>query len=140
MFVHERSVAFHEVDAAGLVFFPWFLVWAHDAMDAFFSGLPGGYVGLITERRVGLPAVAVQSEFKRPVRYGDRMRVEVTTARLGNRSLTLRYQFFRGSPGELCAEVLHTVVATDLERLVSVDMPEDVRRVAREHLAEERAD
>lgn len=134
MFSYERSVRFHEVDPAGLLFFPHFLVYAHEAMERLFDPLDGGYSRLVTERRIGLPAVAVASEFRAPLCYGDTALVQTSVARLGNRSLTLRYRFVRAKDGVLSAEIQHTVVTTDLAVLESCPMPDDVRQVAQAHL------
>ncbi|MBK7586367.1 MAG: acyl-CoA thioesterase [Myxococcales bacterium] len=134
MFAYERQVRFHEVDPAGLLFFPHFLTYAHEAMERLFEPLDGGYARLVTERRVGLPAVAVHSDFRAPLRYGDIAVVETTVARLGNRSMTLRYEFVRASDRVVSAEVHHTVVTTDLSALKSCPMPDDVRKVAEAHL------
>ena len=60
--------------------------------------------------------------------------IETTVARLGTRSMDLRYRFRRQSDGVVAAEVRHTVVTTDLSRVVSTDMPADVRAVAEQHL------
>jgi 4-hydroxybenzoyl-CoA thioesterase len=132
MVVYEREVRFQDVDAAGLVFFPHFLSYAHEAMERLFEPLEGGYVRLIRDRRVGLPAVRLDTQYFAPVRYGDRLAIETRVARLGNRSLVLHYRFVR-QDGVLTAEAHHTVVSTDLDRARSCDMPEDVRRVAAAH-------
>ncbi len=134
MITYPRKVHFHEVDAAGLVFFPHFLTWAHEAMEQLFASLDGGYSGLITVRRIGLPAVRVDSEFFSPVLFGEVVQIETTVARLGTRSMDLRYRFRRQSDGVVAAEIRHTVVTTDLVRVVSTDMPADVRAVAEQHL------
>ncbi len=130
----ERAVAFHEVDAAGLVFFPHFLTYAHEAMERLFGGLDGGYVALVTTRRIGLPAVHVECDFVAPLTYGDVARIETSVAKLGNRSMVLRYRVLRASDGRASAEIRHTVVATDLDRLESCAMPDDVRAIAEQHL------
>jgi 4-hydroxybenzoyl-CoA thioesterase len=131
--VHERAVRFEDVDAAGIVFFARFLGYAHEAMEAFFAAADGGYVGLITERRMGFPAVRVEVDFQAPLRYGDRLRIETVCERLGTRSATLRYRMVRHD-GVLAAAVRHTVVVTDLVTVKSCDMPADVRRVLEAHL------
>ena len=51
--VFEHAVRFEEVDAAGIVFFARFFNWCHEAMERFFDAITGGYVDLITRRRVG---------------------------------------------------------------------------------------
>jgi len=136
--VTERRAKFEEVDAAGIVFFGQFATYAHEAMETFFDQIDGGYVDLITRRKIGLPAVKIASEFHSPLRYGDVVRIETMVAHLGNRSARFRYRMRRPgegeATGELVCEVLHTVVITDLELMSSIDMPEDVRAVLQAHL------
>lgn len=134
MIAIDRPVRFEEIDAARIVFFARFLNYAHEAMENFFAGLDGGYQRLIMERQIGLPAVDVKMKFSSPARYGDTLRIETTTARLGNRSAVLRYRMRQLASGELVAEIEHTVVVTDLVRTVSVDMPADVRGIFSAHL------
>jgi 4-hydroxybenzoyl-CoA thioesterase len=134
VFTYERAVRFHEVDPAGILFFPHFSSYAHEAMERFFDPLEGGYAGLVVGRRIGLPAVRVESEFKAPLAFGDDAHVRTSVSRLGNRSFTLRYRFVRGSDGVEAASMLHTVVSTDLVSMKSRDMPEDVRRIVEAHL------
>ena len=130
----ERTVLFEEVDSAQIVFFARFFGWAHEAMERFFGPLEGGYPRLITERRVGMPAVHVESTFHVPLRYGDVVRVETSVARLGRRSAVLRYRMFRKRDGALSAEVRHTVVCSDLKAIASMDMPDDVRALFEAHV------
>jgi YbgC/YbaW family acyl-CoA thioester hydrolase len=127
MVVIRRQVRFDEVDAAGLVFFARYAAFAHEAMEAFFDGLEGGYVALITRRRVGLPAVKLESQFHAPLRYGDAFRVEIRVARVGGRSAVFHYRVVREVDEVLAAEMHHTVVTTDLDALRSIEMPADVR-------------
>lgn len=129
-----RAIRFEEVDAAGIVFFGRFLSYAHEAMESFFDGVEGRYAGLIMERRIGLPAVNVETRYLAPLRYGESIRIETTTARLGNRSATLRYRLYRTHDEVLSAEILHTVVLSDLTQMKSCEMPDDVRRVFETHL------
>jgi 4-hydroxybenzoyl-CoA thioesterase len=137
--VFDRSVKFEEVDAANIVFFARFVTYAHEAMEHFFGGLPGGYAGLILERRVGFPAVHVEITFTAPARYGDVLRIETRVARIGNRSAVLWYRMHHAGSGpetlgRLVCELKHTIVTTDLRTLTSCDMPDDVRRLLAQHL------
>lgn len=134
MIVYERPIRFEEVDAARILFFARFLNIAHEAMEHFFAGLPGGYSHLITEREVGLPAVDVKMAFHAPVRYGDVLSVKTSTAKLGNRSATLHYVMDRRGDARPAAEVWHTVVSTDLRALRSTEMPSDVRAILLAHV------
>lgn len=133
MIVYERPVRFEEVDAANIVFFARFLAYAHEAMEHFFDGIEGRYVGLITQRRIGLPAVRVEMDFRAPLRYGDVVRIETSCEKLGNKSAVLLYRMFRAADGTLSAEVRHTVVTTDLVTLKSCPMPDDLRKQLEAH-------
>lgn len=133
MIVYERPIRFEDVDAAQIVFFARFLNYAHEAMEHFFSPLEGGYVDLITKRRIGLPAVNVEIDFRAPLRYGDIARIETSCDRIGNKSAVLRYRIIRRACRTLSAEIRHTVVTTCLETLESCPMPEDVRRQLEQH-------
>ncbi len=137
MIALERPVRFEEVDAARIVFFARFFSYAHEAMEGFFGALPGGYPHLIGERKIGMPAVHVESAFHAPLRYGDIVRIETSVARLGKRSALFRYRMFRTKDNVLCAEVRHTVVCSDLREVVSCDMPTDVRALFEAHVETE---
>lgn len=128
MILYERPVRFEDVDAAQIVFFARFLGYAHEAMEHFFASVEGRYVGMITQRKIGLPAVRVEIDFRAPLRYGDIVRIETSCEKLGNKSAVLLYRMFRSSDSALSAEVRHTVVTTDLVTMKSCPMPDDVRR------------
>jgi 4-hydroxybenzoyl-CoA thioesterase len=131
--IYQRAVRFEEVDAAGIVYFPKIVSYAHEAMEDFFDSIEGGYPGLIMERRLGLPAVKLESEFSAPLRYGDEFRIETSVAELGGRSVVFRFRILRVSNDQLCATLHHTVVMSDLRALKSVDMPADVRTLLEHH-------
>jgi 4-hydroxybenzoyl-CoA thioesterase len=139
MVIYHRPVRFEDVDAAQIVFFGRFMSYAHEALEHFFSGLEGGYAGLIVVRGVGVPAVKVEARYLAPLRYGDRIRIEVETLCLGNRSASLRYRFVRECDEALAAEIKHTLVTTDLRTLRSCEMPPDVRAALLAHLSPEAA-
>jgi 4-hydroxybenzoyl-CoA thioesterase len=132
--VFERAIKFEEVDAAAIVFFARFVNYAHEAMEHFFSHVPGGYPGLIVDRRVGFPAVHVEVSFASPVRFGHALRIETRVAKLGNRSAVFHYRMLNAANGALAAELKHTVVTSDLRTITSCDMPADVRALLEQHL------
>jgi 4-hydroxybenzoyl-CoA thioesterase len=127
IFVVERAVRFEEVDAAGILFFARYLGFCHDAMERFFDGVDGGYVDLITRRKIGFPAVHVEGDFKAPLRYGDVAKIDVTVKRIGETSATLRYAMRRMRDGADAATIEHVVVATDLASMTKLRIPDDVR-------------
>jgi 4-hydroxybenzoyl-CoA thioesterase len=133
MFMYERAVRFEEVDAARIVFFARFLQYAHEAMEALLGGLDGGYVRLVVERRIGMPAVHVSCDFRSPLRFGDVVLIEVRVLRIGNKSVSYRYDFIRKRDGVSAATVEHVCAVTDLDAMRAVPVPDDVRALLEHH-------
>ena len=129
MFVFRRPVRFAEVDAAGLVFFPRYHEYCHDALEAFFGELPGGYAALFRERDLGVPTVHLETDFKSPLRYGDVARFEMAIERVGRTSLTFHHTIRRESDAIVAATVRHVVVMTRISTLTPIPVPDDIREL-----------
>jgi 4-hydroxybenzoyl-CoA thioesterase len=131
--VYDRQVRFEDVDAAGIVFFAYYFHFCHEAMGRFFDGVPGGYVELITRRRVGFPAVHVSADWKHPLRYGDTARLETSAPRIGNTSCTFRYVITRARDALPVATIEQVIVSTDLEKMTKIPLPDDCRALLEKH-------
>ncbi|MEO6575988.1 MAG: thioesterase family protein [Polyangiaceae bacterium] len=134
MFTHERPVRFEDIDAAQIVFFPRVIIYCHETLELFLNQLDGGHSGLITKRRIGLPAVHLDMEFKKPLRYGDSVNIQLEVTKIGRSSVGLRYTVVRVGDGELIAVINHVCVLSAIEELRSVPIPADVRALLEQHL------
>jgi 4-hydroxybenzoyl-CoA thioesterase len=133
LFIYERPVAFHDVDAARIVFFPTILVYCHEAIAALFAGAPGGYAAVVLERGLGLPTVHIEVDFKAPLRFGDVTRIELDVARIGESSCTFVLRIGKTGEDGQVARVRLTCVCTNLSAFCSVPWPEDLRRILEPH-------
>jgi 4-hydroxybenzoyl-CoA thioesterase len=61
VFRYERPVRFADVDAARMVFFGRFCDYCHDALEALFEQIDGGYPRLTMVRDVGVPTVHIEA-------------------------------------------------------------------------------
>ncbi len=134
MFRHLRPVRFAEVDAAGIVFFARHLEFCHDALEALFADLDGGYPGLVVGRGLGIPSVRVEVDYRAPLRYGDVAVIDVEVVRVGRTSVTFRHTMRRARDGVECAAVTQVVVLARLDAMGSVPIPDDVRALLERHL------
>jgi 4-hydroxybenzoyl-CoA thioesterase len=125
--VYERPIRFDEVDLAGVVFFARYANFAHEATENFFRGLEGGYPALIQTRRIGLPIVHLEADFRSPLRYGDTLHVETTCTQLGTTSATLTHEMKNSATLALCAVIRQVTVTVELQSFRSCPMPSDVR-------------
>ena len=134
MLVFRRTVRFAEVDAAGLVFFPRVHEYCHDAIEALFGALDGGYAQLVRARDLGVPTVRLETDFRAPLRYGDVARFETSVERIGRTSITFRHVVRREADDVVAATIRHVVVVSRMSVLGALPVPDDIRALLEEHL------
>ena len=121
------DVRFGDVDHAGIVFYPKFFVFFHEAFEQFFNDAGFPYHLLIDERRVGFPTVHINCDYKKPLRYGDQLDLELSVSKLGVHSATFRYVGYRHRDGlhAVTAEIVTACV--DMQSFQAVAIPDDLR-------------
>lgn len=93
VFRHSIQVSWGDCDPAGLVYFPRFFEKFHEAMERWFGdALLQPYDALIMGRRLGLPSVHTEADFRAPCRFGEALVVELRVLRLGRSSIELGYR------------------------------------------------
>ena len=122
-------VRFSDIDPAGVVYFPRFLHYCHTAMEDFFADELGvSYARLFAEHRCGFPAVHLETDFRRPLRYGETVEIEVEIVKVGRTSVTWRYTLRGGRAGdpapEIAAEVEIVTACIDLDRFRARVVPD----------------
>lgn len=128
LFQRTRRIRFSECDPAGIVFYPQYFVMFNDLMEAWVDELvPDGFRGLIIERRVGMPTVRLEADFRAISRMGDLVTLELEVERLGNKSLNLAWRCL-GEDGELRMGAQQTIVFTSLDTHRAIAVPDDFRQ------------
>ena len=90
------KICFGDIDNAGIVYYPRFVHYFHLAMEEFFSSEIGvDYAEVIHKRNVSLPTVHLEADFRRRVRYGDEINMEIRIINLGQSSITWGYRGYR---------------------------------------------
>jgi 4-hydroxybenzoyl-CoA thioesterase len=130
-------VRFGACDPAGIMYFPNYFDFFHAAMEDFFRDRVGARYHLLLERaRVTFPTVHLEVDFRSPLRHGDLVRITVEVARIGRSTVDLRYTARRAGDGAVCAVAVATTVATDIDAMKSVPVPDELRApLERERLA-----
>ena len=78
---------------------------------------------LIQEHGFAFPTVHLEMDFLRPLRYGDRVGVEVEVEKLGTSSVTWCYRLYRPGESEPAAVGRQVTVATDMSTFEKLDLP-----------------
>lgn len=127
-FVQRMPIRFADVDAAGIVYYPRFFHYYHQVFEDFFGMAHGTpYPEWIRTRRLGFPTRHVESDFERPLRYGDDLQIALTVPRVGNTSIDFRFEARLG--GSRAASAVIGKVCVDLDELHPTRVPDDLRGV-----------
>lgn len=126
VFTQTRVIRFSDCDPAGMVFYPQYFVMLNALVEDWFTQALGvNYAHLLGQRRIGLPTVALQSEFRAPCRMGDAVELWLQLERMGSRSLTLRVDCVHGPI--CCVQIRQVLVSTSLSHDGAIEIPQDVR-------------
>jgi 4-hydroxybenzoyl-CoA thioesterase len=127
-FRRPRLIRFSDCDPAGIVFYPQYFVMLNGLIEDWVNeGLELSYHGLVAQRRIGLPTVKLDVDFRAVSRMGDQVLLGLTVQRLGSRSMTLAVRCFSAETGEVRMQMTQVIVTTSLETHRAVAIPDDMR-------------
>jgi acyl-CoA thioester hydrolase len=98
----EVLVRFNEADPLGIVWHGHYIRYFEDGREAFGNMHHRGYLEVYKLGFV-IPVVSVQCDFKRSLRYGDRVIVETRFIPTEAAKLKFTYRLFNAASGELVA-------------------------------------
>ena len=123
-----RRIRFSDCDPAGIVFYPQYFVMFNGLMEDWVDGPLGiGFADLVARRRIGLPTVRLEADFRAVSRFGDDVVLSLEVERLGGKSLTLALRCLAAGDGELRMAMRQVVVTTSLETHAAIEVPADLR-------------
>jgi 4-hydroxybenzoyl-CoA thioesterase len=123
------KVCFSDIDNAGIVYYPRVIHYFHLAMEEFFANEMGiDYAAVLHQRNLSLPTVHLESDFRRRLRYGDRINMEVSVINIGQSSITWGYKGYRKDEEELVVEGQNVTVCVRTDTFEKIDVPEWLRQ------------
>jgi len=129
-----RRIRFSDCDPAGIVFYPQYFVMFNGLLEDWVDGPLGvGFADLVSRRRIGLPTVRLEADFRAVSRFGDDVLLSLAVERLGGRSLTLDVRCTAAAGGELRMAMRQVIVTTSLDTHQAVDIPPDLRAAIQQH-------
>ena len=126
VFERPLRIRFAHCDPAGIVFFPQYLVMLNGLVEDWCTdGLGVNYAHLLTTRRIGLPIVRLECDFRAISRMGDDVTLGLAVARVGRSSLTLDLHCRAGTQERMRSR--QVLVTTDLATHQARALPGDLR-------------
>jgi 4-hydroxybenzoyl-CoA thioesterase len=135
-FQKQIKICFGDIDNAGIVYYPRFVHYFHLAMEEFFSSELGvDYAEVIHNRSVSLPTVHLEADFRRRVRYGDEINMEIRIINLGQSSITWGYRGCRRvGEKELVIEGQNVTVCVSPDTFLKKEIPEWLRKALTDYM------
>lgn len=122
------DVRFGDLDAAGIVYYPRYLHFCHVGMEEYFRHVVGiDYPAFLDEHHLGLPAVRTEVDHRRPIRYRDRVELEVAVERVGGTSVEWHHRFRHQGTDAPSTEARIVTVLVDMRSFEKVPVPEWLR-------------
>ena len=120
----KLEVRFGDIDQAGIVYYPRFLHYFHIAMEEFFSHELGiDYPTVVLRHRIGLATVHLETDFRKPLRYGDVFEVEVRVLAIGKTSIKFGYTAFFEGQDIVALEGHNITVCTEIPAARKMTVP-----------------
>ena len=98
-FIHKRRIAFHETDAAGVVYFANYFRLAEEAETHALASLGS----IVTRDGYLYPRVHAEADYLAPLRFFDEVSVHARIIRIGSSSVHWKFDIFNGE--QICATV-----------------------------------
>ncbi len=134
-FSTQVKIHFGNIDHAAIGYYTLFIHYFLVALEEFFGqALEVDYPVLIDKHRIGLPTVHLETDFSRPLRYGDLIEVEVSVLNYGKTSITFGYRVFKKGEGEPRIEGHNVTVCLDTNTFKKREIPDWLRQRLEEQI------
>lgn len=118
----EIPIRFSEIDALGIIWHGHYVKFFEDGREAFGDQYEMSYLKIRSHDFL-VPMVNLNIDFKKTVKYGDRVIIETTYVDSPAAKLIFHYKLYRASDQELIAKGETTQVFTDLDHELYITIP-----------------
>jgi 1,4-dihydroxy-2-naphthoyl-CoA hydrolase len=123
MRVCTRHLLIHDIDAAGIAFTGRLVTIALEALESGLSQVGMDFAAMIRAKRYGVPLVHIEGDFKRPLRHGDAVDIELVCEEVGARSYTCRVDLVPAGGTAPAASLRFKAAVIDMHTFKAIDMP-----------------
>ena len=124
-FVTTRELRFGDCDISGTAYFPAYLDILNGVNEEFWAKLGYPWHEMIWKERWGTPTVHLSCDFSVPSLFGEELTFEVSVAKVGRSSVTLKHRVSCGD--EERWRSTQVLAASDLDKHTSIPWRDDVR-------------
>ena len=125
-FTIEEHVRWSDIDRAGIIYYGQFQRFFEIAETELFRAVGLPYSEVFDRLEIWLPRVHIEFDFRKPLMLDDLIEVSAFVARLGTKSITLRFEVAKKGESELVAEGKVVLVCVNRGTFESVPVPAEV--------------
>jgi len=125
----SRRIEFADTDMAGIVHFANFFRFMEAAEVDFLRSRGLSVVMYWEGHRISFPRVAASCDYLRPIRFQDVVEITVSLQRLGRKSATYAFEFFRGSELIARGQVSSVCCVAAEGGIKSIEIPASIRQM-----------
>lgn len=125
-YTYELPVRYADTDAQGHTFFANYLTFCDEALTYYLEAIGCSYGSLEAQERAMFVYATASCDYKGRTFFSERLQISVTVERLGNTSLTTRYQV-RRPDGSLAVEARLVNVCLDVDSRQPKPLPPRLR-------------
>lgn len=108
-FSYLRTVHLADTDAAGVVFFPNYLVMCHEAYEEALAAAGIDLNNFFAGNGLIVPIAKSEADYLRPLLCGEKLRITAQPSSLSENSFEVRYEIFKAGRPEKIAARIRTV-------------------------------
>ncbi len=122
----ELPVLFQHCDPAGIMFYPRCFEFVNQTVELWFRDALGcGFAELHKQRGLGIPAVHIDADFRKPAYLGESLEMELTLTELRSSAFAVVVRALVGGELRFRATTRHAFAS--LKPIKAVPVPEDLR-------------
>lgn len=131
MFSSKVKVYFFDADPAGIIFYASLFKFAHSAYEEFLKSLKTDSNYFFDENYV-LPIIHAEGDYKKPIKVGDELTINVSVAQVRDSSFELNYNFIIDDQIMATAKTVH--ISVNKKTFAKTSLPDELREKLKANL------
>jgi 1,4-dihydroxy-2-naphthoyl-CoA hydrolase len=132
MFTAKNQVRIHDMDMAGLLYFPRQFRFVHDALEDFMTQEELPFEQLFYHEDFMFVIVHCEADYLAPMKLGDRLEIQLHCKEIGTTSFTLLYHIYREN-GEKVGQAKTVHVAINKKEHKKIPIPDPLLNILKKH-------
>lgn len=135
MYIAYNKVRMHDIDMAGILYFPRQFRFVHDALEDFLETEGLSFLHVFYKEKLVLVVVHAEANYYSSLRVDDKIEVHISVESIGNSSFTTFYKIYKQGNEKILTGTAKTVhCAVDADTRQKIPVPDLIKKFLVQHL------